>query len=38
MSKEYPDVCPNANEAQSLGKTGKRWKEVLAKEIIADLC
>ncbi len=36
MSKEYPDVCPNANEAQSLGKAGKRWKEVLAKQIIAD--
>ena len=36
MSKEYPDVCPNANEAQSLGKAGKRWKEVLAKKIIAD--
>lgn len=36
MSKEFPNVCPAANEAQSLGKTGKRWKEVLAKEIIAD--
>lgn len=36
MSKEFPNVCPAANEAQSLGKTGKRWKEVLAKAIIAD--